>query len=251
MPLNDLSRSTMLQKMIDLARTDEDVELVKDTVLSLAIQGVLTGEHGTKPDWPKARFSEIAEFRAGRTPARQEIKFWRPEVYNWVSIADLVHDGEVVSTKERISEEAKTEVFKSDPAPAGTLLMSFKLTIGKISVLGVDAFFNEAIISIEPKEMVSKDYLVLALPAIARGGDSRNAIKGKTLNRDSLGRLEIPIPSAQEQAEIVATVRRFFAELDDFKEHLLSRESARQIALKGLAQNIIAESSETPAEEED
>ncbi len=231
-----------MQQMIDLAVTQEDVEEIKETYLSLAIQGILTS-NDAKPNlsWPRMEFRNLAEFKAGRTPARQEHRYWKPEDIPWVSIADLVNDGVVELTKEKISKAASEEVFKSPPAPAGTLLMSFKLTIGKISTLGVPAYFNEAIISIEPSPLVSKEYLILALPNIARGGDSRNAIKGKTLNRESLGRLVVPVPPLDEQKKIVVLVREFFGKLDNFGESLVKKDEARRNALKGLAHKLSAD----------
>jgi restriction endonuclease S subunit len=98
---------------------------------------------------------------------------------------------------------------------------------------------------------VSRDYLTLALPAIARGGDSRNAIKGKTLNRDSLGKLQIPIPSLEEQALIVTTVRSFFTQMDEFKASLVAKEDARRIAILGLAHNVANSDNATSEDPED
>lgn len=246
MASNNLTRNEMLQKMVDLMVDLDDVDIVKETYLSLAIQGVLTSENAM-PNlaWPRIPFGELAEFKAGRTPARQEGRYWKPEEIPWVSIADLVNDGVVEHTKEKVSKASRDEVFKAEPSPAGTLLMSFKLTIGKISRLGIDAYFNEAIIAIEPKDIVTKDYLTLALPSIARGGESKNAIKGKTLNRDSLSKLVIPVPPVEEQERIVKLVRSFFEQLDELGLALTQQREARQNAIQGLSHKILAEISDT------
>src|SRR5450759_558028 len=88
-------------------------------------------------------------------------------------------------TKETVSKKAREQVFGSEPEPPGTIIMSFKLTIGKIARLGIPAFHNEAIISIKPHLADLKAYLFKALPQFARQGDTKGAIKGATLNRDS------------------------------------------------------------------
>ena len=44
--------------------------------------------------------------------------------------------------------KAISESFSGKISPVGTMIMSFKLTIGKMSILGIDAVHNEAIISI-------------------------------------------------------------------------------------------------------
>ena len=67
--------------------------------------------------------------------------------------------------------------------------MSFKLTVGRTSILNIEAFHNEAIISIYPyvdKDFAIRDYLFYILPLIANSGESKDAIKGKTLNSKSL-----------------------------------------------------------------
>ena len=130
----------------------------------------------------------------------------------WVSIADMVPNGITIDTKEKISDLAVKDCLQKCVSPKGTLIMSFKLTIGKVSYLGVDATHNEAIISIFPfakddKLTILKDYLFTILPFMANYGDSKNAIKGKTLNATSLTNLYIPLPSFEEQKYIVDKVK--------------------------------------------
>lgn len=82
----------------------------------------------------------------GKTPPRKETEYWSNGTLPWVSIADLVADGTVTGTKECVNSFAAENTFKGKISKAGTLLMSFKLTVGKVSILGIDAFHNEAII---------------------------------------------------------------------------------------------------------
>jgi len=106
--------------------------------------------HPIPNTWRWVRIANIVDFSAGRTPSRNDSSFWNTGDFHWVSIADM-KDGKIVeSTKETVSEKARKVSFKSEPELPGTMLMSFKLTIGKIARLGVPAFHNEAIISIRP-----------------------------------------------------------------------------------------------------
>ena len=135
-----------------------------------------------------------------KTPPRGEQKFWSNGVYPWGSIADL-RDGEVITTtKEKVSEEAYHFVFSENISHAGNIVMSFKLTIGKISILGIDAFHNEAIVTISPyhKSNIFKNYLIRVLPYLSQLGNSKDAIKGKTLNSKSLYNIWIPLPPHSE-----------------------------------------------------
>lgn len=118
----------------------------------------------------------------------------------------MVENGTIETTKEKISEKAKEDYFKCTLSPIGSLLMSFKLTVGRTSILGIDAYHNEAIITIRPfidRQNTLRDYLFHILPIIADKGDSKDVIKGKTLNSKSLSALLIPIPPLDEQRRII------------------------------------------------
>ena len=102
----------------------------------------------------------------------------------------------------------------SDFMITGSLLMSFKLTVGRTSILDIDAYHNEAIISIYPfidDEYALRNYLFYTLPVISNMGDSKDAIKGKTLNSKSLNSLLIPLPPLREQRHTIKRLEELYA----------------------------------------
>ena len=163
--------------------------------------------------WAWCRFSTIVNYRIGKTPARGETAYWHPASIPWVSISDMKEYGLVQNTKERISNEA-SKVFGAI-VPKGTLLMSFKLTVGRTAILDINAFHNEAIISIFPYAApeVMKHYLFYTLPLLANMGDSKDAIKGKTLNTNSINNLLIPVPPVATQEAIINKIQEAFSNL--------------------------------------
>ncbi len=186
--------------------------------------------------WVWVRFANIVDFSAGRTPLRNETLFWNNGDHAWVSIADM-EDGQVLTaTKETVSDKARERVFGSEPEAPGTILMSFKLTIGKIARLGVPAFHNEAIISIRPHLAELDAYLFKILPQFARQGDTKGAIKGATLNRDSISNILFPLPPLAEQHRIVAKVDELMALCDGLEAARAGREGVRdRLGLATLA----------------
>ena len=167
-------------------------------------------------NWCWCRFSNIVSMTIGKTPARGEQTYWINGKYNWVSISDMVDGGSISTTKEKVSDWAVKEVFSAPISEKGSLLMSFKLSIGKTSILDIDAYHNEAIITIRPvieKEYVMRNYLFKVLPLIANLGESKDAIKGKTLNSKSLSNLLIPLPPLQEQQRIIEQMNRLSKQL--------------------------------------
>ncbi len=162
--------------------------------------------------WKWVKLGDITTFYAGKTPERHNVNYWKNPTTPWVSITDMINNGITMETKEKISDLAVKDCLQKCVSPKGTLIMSFKLTIGKVSYLGIDATHNEAIISIFPfakddKLEILKNYLFTILPFMANYGDSKNAIKGRTLNATSLTNLYIPLPSFEEQKYIVIKVK--------------------------------------------
>ena len=155
--------------------------------------------------WEWVRFKNLVSYSMGKTPPRKESEYWTEPVYPWVSIADMNADSTILSTKEKVNEYAAEKTFRKRISKAGTLLMSFKLTVGKVSLLGIDAYHNEAIISIYPfvdNDAIITNYLFCILPLISQSGQTKTAIKGNTLNSESLDALMIPLPPLREQERI-------------------------------------------------
>ena len=82
-------------------------------------------------NWCWCRFPNIVSMTIGKTPARGEQTYWINGKYNWVSISDMVDGGSISTTKEKVSDLAVKEVFSAPISEKGSLLMSFKLSIGK------------------------------------------------------------------------------------------------------------------------
>ena len=165
--------------------------------------------------WKWCKFGELVGCSMGKTPPRAEPVWWQNDIH-WVSISDMKDYGHISYTKEMVSQKALEEKF-GGISTKGTLLMSFKLTVGRTSILDIDAVHNEAIISIYPyvdTENYFRDYLFYILPIVTQWGDSKNAIKGKTLNSKSIANLMIPLAPLNELQRIVAKIEELLPYVD-------------------------------------
>lgn len=197
-------------------------------------------------NWLWCRFGELCSFSAGKTPSRKEGKYWNTGDYPWFSIADMSHGQVVTSSSETVSKDARAEVFKAGPSPAGSLLMSFKLSIGKLSLLGVPAYHNEAIITIEPFEPKLKEYFFKCLNGFDLSAGNKAAIKGNTLNQDSLSNIFVALPPKNEISRIVAKVDELMALCDKLE----TQQQARRKLQNALRQSVLqaVTSSQSPHE---
>ncbi len=174
------------------------------------------------PDsWKWIRFGDLVSTSTGKTPARGDVRYWGNNDYPWVSISDMKQGETIINTKEYVSAKAANDCFHNEISKCGTLLMSFKLTVGRTAVLGIDAYHNEAIISIKTyadRDNYTRDYLSYILPVVTTWGDSKDAIKGKTLNAKSIYNLLIPLPPLAEQHRIVEKLEQVLGEIDKLKK---------------------------------
>ena len=171
-----------------------------------------------KQGWEIKRLDDLCQIELGKTPYRADKSFWDTEKKTdnvWLSIADLLNtDGDVVSdSKEYITDKAAkiSKVVKK-----GTLLLSFKLTLGRLAFAGRDLYTNEAIaaLSIKDEKVIDKYFLYQFLSLYdwnaATEGDVK--VKGKTLNKAKLKEIEVHFPkSLPEQQRIVSILDEAFA----------------------------------------
>jgi len=175
-------------------------------------------------NWTWCRFAEIVDFDLGKTPASKQLSYWASGIHNWLSISDMSNYGYIKKTKKKITQKAVDEVFKTQNiVPIDTLLMSFKLTVGKVSINKIPLFHNEAIISIFPFEGVSKEYLFFLLPYITKLSVSKKVLMGQTFNSGSLSTMIVPLPPKFEQAQIVEKVNLLMKLCDKMEELVEAR----------------------------
>ena len=147
----------------------------------------------------------VCDIRIGGTPSRKIASYFTGNLL-WVSIAEM--KGQVITdTKEKITKEgAKNSNVKI--VPKGTTLLSFKLSIGKTAIAGVDLYTNEAIAALVPwdKKKICDEYLFALFNAkmidIENVG---NKAFGKSLNSSYLkDEVLIPLPPLAIQQQVVS-----------------------------------------------
>ena len=162
-------------------------------------------EENLPQGWRWVRLGDICDIVIGKTPSRNNPAAWGGN-HVWVKISDMDNDP-VTQTSETLSDEG-SRACSGRLLNKGTLLYSFKLTIGKTAFAGVDLFTNEAIAGLIPKhpENLSMPFLQYALSTADTSRLTGNAVKGKTLNKRSLAVLPVPFPPFEEQQHIVTRI---------------------------------------------
>ena len=159
-------------------------------------------------EWKTVRLGDVFDLQMGKTPERKNLDFFSTTDNKWISIADISKaDKYIFETKEFISDEAvKKSGIKQ--IPANTVIMSFKLSIGKTAITKGPMYSNEAIMAFLPngKYEVDNDFLYHLFSNKDWSEGSNKAVKGITLNKASLLKVKILLPPLTIQKQIAKTM---------------------------------------------
>ena len=150
------------------------------------------------------KLSDLCDIVIGRTPSRSEPRYWGGNL-PWLSIADMNQGRDLRTTKEEVTAVAQEEC-KLRVVEPGTVVMSFKLSIGKVGITRARMATNEAIAALPIKhpDRLDPSYLSRVLESMDHAGGANRAAMGGTLNKASLASILIPTPPLNKQRRIAA-----------------------------------------------
>jgi type I restriction enzyme S subunit len=165
--------------------------------------------------WTISRIKYIAPFQVGWTPPTKNDANFEGENL-WANISDLrgktIHD-----TAKKISDEA-AKVASMDITPRGSLLYSFKLSVGAVSFAGKDMYTNEAIASFVEGATLPLSYLYYVLPKFVIENASTNIYGARILNQELINNAMMLAPSPQEAENIANFLDHETAKIDTLIE---------------------------------
>lgn len=151
--------------------------------------------------WKEAFVKDEFSLTMGKTPARDNSSYWQSGENKWISISDMATYGRYTGgTAESITDLAVSE-SGIKPVPKGTVIMSFKLSIGRTAITSEEIYTNEAIMAFRNVDE-SKFNITFLQFLIAHKNwllNAKQAVKGQTLNKESIGDARIIVPPLELQ----------------------------------------------------
>jgi len=160
----------------------------------------------------------INEFISGGTPNSDNEKFWVQDEEDgipWVAIGDMTNNEVVMDTKKKITLDGlankRLRILKS-----GTLIYSIFASLGKVSLLGIDATTNQAILGLVTNEKIDDMFLkyylrYLEQPVIALS----NANTQNNLNSTIVRNIEFSLTNDfNDQKKIASFLDKKTSEID-------------------------------------
>ncbi len=183
--------------------------------------------------WVMSKIKYIAPFQVGWTPPTgNDSNFIGKNI--WANISDL--RGKVITdTVKRISDKAAKEA-SMDITPKGSLLYSFKLSVGSVSFAGRDMYTNEAIASFTSSSLLPLEYLYYVLPKFLIENASTNIYGARILNQELIRNAIILKPTYKEAKTIANFLDHETAQIDT----LIDKQKTLIQLLKEKRQAVIS-----------
>lgn len=154
---------------------------------------------GIPEDWVNDRADSFFKVTIGKTPPRVE-KQWFTKGMNgipWISISDMGNEGVfVLNTSEKLTSEA---VIKHNVkvVPGGTILVSFKLTVGRVAIATTDMCTNEAIAHFYINNPILREYSYFYLKNFAYDTLGNTSSISKAVNSKIIKAMSFIMPSEE------------------------------------------------------
>lgn len=151
--------------------------------------------------WEVKRFKDVvSKYTTGGTPSTSNRNYFEGDNV-WISIGDIgdskyISDSSIYLTDEAIKD---ANIVKT---PKGSLLYSFKLSIGKMAFTTKDVYTNEAILSIFPNKNIDLEYYYFMLPTYLELAATENIYGAKMLNQKLIANALVIHPPKSDQEEI-------------------------------------------------
>ncbi len=213
-----------------IAAKEKTNELLKEQRQSIIFEAVTKGLNSDAPmkdsgsDWilkiPEAwntvKLSYLFDkIGSGTTPSSANSEYYDGDL-NWLQTGDL-NDKTILSTSKTITQKAINDYSALTLFKKGTLVIAmYGATIGKLGILGIDSYTNQACCALEdPKNAVSK-YIYYWLQGnkdnivrLSLGGGQPN------ISQSIISELKVTIPSSiTEQENIVKYLDKKCDEID-------------------------------------
>lgn len=194
--------------------------------------------HGLIPKgWCYKSALDLFDVGIGKTPPRKE-PHWFSESsgdVRWLSIKDMGEEGAIASASSEYLSNAAIARFNVRVVPSHTVVMSFKLTVGRVSITDGPMTTNEAIAHFKARNHSPPyTFLYCYLKAFDfRGLGSTSSIADAT-NSKSVKAMPVLAPSEGVIGAFHAAVSGIFEKMFEQKKQWRTLESLRDALLPRL-----------------
>ncbi|HHE8896215.1 TPA: restriction endonuclease subunit S, partial [Haemophilus influenzae] len=151
--------------------------------------------------WEYKPADELFDIGIGKTPLRKETEWFstNPDDMQWISIKDMGNSGVFITESSELLTNQAVDKFNIRKIPEDTVLLSFKLTIGRVSITMCETTTNEAIahFKITDKSFLTTEYLYLFFQQFDFNSLGSTSSIATAVNSKTIKGIEILIPNEE------------------------------------------------------
>ena len=190
------------------------------------------------PEWKEAKLGDVAKIGIGRTPPRKETKWFSTSSIDvkWISIKDMGETGVYIfNTAEYLTREA-VDCFKIPIIPNNTVVLSFKMTVGRIGITSEAMLSNEAIAHfiLDDNSPVSKEYLYIFLKLFKFETLGSTSSIVTSINSAMIKEMELIIPDKDTMMSFDKQVCPLFEKIKSNQQQILTLTAQRNTLLSRI-----------------
>lgn len=188
--------------------------------------------------WRVKTAEEVSTVGIGKTPPRKEHQWFseNPEDVPWMSIRDLGNAGVFIShTSEFLTSEA-VEKFRVRRIPDNTVVLSFKLTIGRIAITDGEMLSNEAIahFRLHPDIPFGLFYLYCYLKGFSYDQLGSTSSIATAINSDMVRGIRVLVPPSDVAKPFEQRVAPLFGQIKNLQKQSRTLAALRDALLPKL-----------------
>ena len=166
---------------------------------------------------------DVFNVSIGRTPPRKEFQWFsekKGENIVWVSIADMGSCGAFISDSSEYLTPSAIERFNFKMVERGAVLLSFKLTVGRVAIADAKLVTNEAIAQLSNRDERYREYLYCYLRQFEFDKLGSTSSIATAVNSATIREMPFLVPNEDGLSEFHLTVYPMFEQI-----RMLLRES--------------------------
>ena len=189
-------------------------------------------------EWEERPLKEVIAIAIGRTPPRKESQWFstNTEDIKWISIKDMASDGVYTfNTSECLTQKA-IDKFNIPVIPNNTVILSFKMTLGRVKITTDKMLSNEAIAHFKfgSETPFSEEYLYLYLKNYRfESLDSTSSIV-TAINSTMIKEMLIIVPNQNTMDKFKQISKPLFEKIFSNQAQINTLENLRDILLPKL-----------------
>ena len=192
---------------------------------------------GTMPsNWEICEAQIYFNINIGKTPPRNEMRWFSQKSTDckWASISDLGKCGLFINdTSEYLTKDA-VETFNIIVVPKGTILLSFKLTLGRVSITTCPLTTNEAIARFLINHDYEREYLYLLLKQFDYTSLGNTSSIATAVNSKIIRSMPIMMPTVDVLQRFHHIVSPIFTRMRFLSDEIMQLTDTRNTVLPQL-----------------